>query len=251
MQKKKGEIKMKKFKEIIEEIKGLEETVKELKEKENEANAKYRKLYEGTSLKDRVKNRNFEKEAEIIHEIQVLKETIDDTKIKQMYLRNNAKIALFNEVTPIVLEVLKKYKGKPYGEKTSKKIREEVKEQTGCIFYISSKYGITNCYELSPANMFGNTYNITCGTKYIKGENKPLLVNNKIQEVSMEDLELCYINRTYYDDIDTTIEKLKELHEKARTKQKELEEIVSQYNTLAVDGLQEINLSIRHIGDIV
>ena len=60
-------------------------------------------------------------------------------------------------------------------------------------------------------------------------------------------VKCTFCNREYFGGI----EELKELHEKARTTQNELKEIVFQYNTLAVDGLQKIDLSMGYSRDIV
>ena len=47
-----------------------------------------------------------------------LEEKKKDLQITIKILNSNAKIALFNETVPVILEVLEKYKNKPYGPKT-------------------------------------------------------------------------------------------------------------------------------------
>lgn len=49
-------------------------------------------------------------------------------------LQANARAALINEATPVILKACEKYNGKPYGEKTRDKIREEVRA-AGYSFY--------------------------------------------------------------------------------------------------------------------
>lgn len=86
-------------------------------------------------------------------------------------MNSNAKIALFNEVMPQVLEVLAKYKGKPLGPKTEEKIKNEIKEKTNCYFYILSDR-FSQSYNIHPIDYNCNVYNVKCGTKYENGEQK-------------------------------------------------------------------------------
>lgn len=167
-------------------------------------------------------------------------ENIKNLKITMEILKNNAKVALFNDVLPVALEILKKYNGKPYGEKTREKIAEEVKAATNCRFYISSRWG-SHSFDVYPANSFGNDYNISCGTEYKDGNKKPLLIDNKIQFVTFEEIELYYITREYVEDIPGRVEELKAVYIEAVEKQKELEAICSRYNSLAVGDLAHIH----------
>lgn len=161
-----------------------------------------------------------------------------DRNIARKILQNNARVALFREIIPVALEVLSKYAGKSYGEKTKQKISDEVMQRTNCRFYISNRFG-NDTYEIYP-NVFGNEYNITCGTIYDNGKNKPLLVDNKIQQVSMDDMQLYYISDEYVEDVQRRVEILKQVYEAAVAKQKELEEICESYRALAVGDLPGI-----------
>lgn len=70
---------------------------------------------------------NAERTAEAEKEIFIL-------EIKHRFLNSNARAALFEEAIPAIIEALKPYARKPYGEKTRAKIREEVKK-AGYSFY--------------------------------------------------------------------------------------------------------------------
>ena len=163
-----------------------------------------------------------------------------DLKISVALLKNNAKLALFSEVVPVALEVLAKYKGKPYGEKTREKISEEVKARTGCRFYISTRYREAE-YNIYPADRQTNDYNITVGAKYDNGNQKPLLTDNRIQLVTMDDLQIFYINKRYVEDIPATVQKIREAYDAARAAQEALEAACSEFNKLSVDGLPHLN----------
>ena len=162
-----------------------------------------------------------------------------DLQITLKILKNNARIALFNEVLPVALDVLKKYVDKPYGEKTRQKISDEVKAATNCRFYISSSWG-DHSYEIYPVNEFGYEYNITCGTNYTDGRKKPLLIDNKIQLVSFDELALYYISREYVEDVPQRVEAIKAAYTEAVAKQEELKAACSRFNALAVGDIEHI-----------
>lgn len=122
------------------------------------------------------------------------------------------------------------------GKKQKKKISEEIKQITGCIAYISKIY---SPYKYVLTDLKTNL-SIECGTKYINGEQKPLLINNKIQAIDIEEIELFYINKIYFNDINSTIAELKRIYALAYEKQQELEKICSQFNALAVDEIENI-----------
>ena len=163
---------MKKFIDILEEIKQTSEAIRAAEARENELVESYMKVCDSKDRHD----------AKKVVENDMLKvsEEKKDLKITLKILKSNARIALFNDVLPVALEILKKYAGKPYGEKTKQKISDEVKEKTNCRFYISSRWD-SYSFDLYPVDGFGNDYNITCGTEYTDGNRKPLLIDNKIQ----------------------------------------------------------------------
>lgn len=222
---------MEKFNDILKEIEQTYKAIKAAEARENELVKSYMGI---ENFKERHEAR---KAAE--NDIIKAREEKKNLQITIKILRNNAKIALFNEVLPVALEVLKKYKGKPYGEKTKEKISEEVKAATNCRFYIGSSYA-SQSFNIYPVDTFGTAYNISCGTEYKDGNNKVLLINNKIQLITFDEIALYYIDREYIEDIPHRVEELKQLYNKAVAKQKELETICNKYNALAVGDLQHI-----------
>lgn len=227
-----------KFTEIMEAIKALNTEIKEAEDRQKTETDRYFATFEGLTIKERIaqKKENPEAEAEHLQRIAETQETITNGKLKLKLMQNNARISLFNEVMPIVLEVLQKYNGKPHGEKTSQKIRDEIKEKTNCFVYVNS-----DSFRIVPCGTVGNTYNVECGTKYENGNKKKVLIDNKINVVSMEDLEVYYINRTYFEDLEATVRELKRIHAEAKQKQEELKALCSQFNKLSVDGISNLN----------
>lgn len=234
---------MKKYKDIIEEVKALNANIRTMEKEIMENTEKYKSIVKGNTFKERLQEREkFKEQLDELNKKDIsLSLQIEHGKIKVKLLQNNARIALFHEVVPVILEVLEKYNNKPYGEKTREKIRLEVREKTGCGFYIDDGL-YRNSYTIYPLDT-GNTYKIECGTKYNQEmkDFPKLLIDNKVQLYTMENLELYGITRTYYDDTENVIEELKALHKQAEQKKAELEHICSMFNNLAVTGIRDLN----------
>lgn len=222
---------MKKFTEISKDVSKAYQTIKKIDEKTEELQNTYLNI---VNLKERR-----EKRKNVENDIARLEEKKKDLQITIKILNSNAKIALFNETLPIVLDVLAKYKNKPYGSKTEEKIKDEIKEKTNCSFYISERYG-SQSYHIIPLEFSNNNYNIECGTKCIDGKQKKLLDENKIQVLNFNDFTLYYTSKEYIDNIPKRIKELKKLYKKAYEKQQELVAICSEYNNLAVGNIKNI-----------
>lgn len=222
---------MKKFNEIQKDIEKSYQTIKENNKKIDELVSTYSNIMD---FKGKITQKR-----KVENEMCKLNEEIKDLTITIKILNSNAKIALFNEVMPQVLEVLAKYKNKPYGPKTEEKIRDEIKEKINCSFYISDRYNSQE-YHIIPLEYSCNTYNIECGPQYIDGKQKKLLDDNKIQVLELSDITLYYASKEYIDNIPKRIKDLKRLYKKAYEKQQELAALCSKYNNLAVGNIKNI-----------
>lgn len=67
-------------------------------------------------------------------------ERLQNLKIENAILRDNARRAYAADVLPAVFDILKKYDCKAYGERTKDKMRDELKTAKNCAFYISHDY---------------------------------------------------------------------------------------------------------------
>lgn len=216
---------MKTYNKILKDIEKARKQLTATKEREEEIR---NKLFNAPNFltKKEIKQEHAE-------ELKKISEKVTDLNITIKLLNNNAKIALFKETTPVIIETLKKYNGKPYGEKTRQKISDEIREKTGCSCYI------TNHYTTSDIKIYPGMYSreTTAGTT----ENIKIIdENNKIQAVEPEQLKLYYINQNYFEDIPKAIKEMKKAYKKAVEKQKELEKICSEFNFYAVDGIERI-----------
>lgn len=221
---------MKTFNEIQKEIENTYKLINKKKEKLDQLIETYSSIKD---IKEKVKQHKA-----VEKDMCKLNEEIKDLTISIKILNSNAKISLYNEALPVVLEVLAKYKNKPYGPKTEEKIRDEIKEKINCSFYISDRYNSQE-YHIIPLEYSCNTYNIECGPQCIDGKQKKLLDDNKIQVLELSDITLYYASKEYIDNIPKRIKELKRLYKKAYEKQHELAEICSEYNSLAVGNIKK------------
>lgn len=218
---------MKTFKEIMEDIKHTNKQLEESKATEKELTDKFMLKYDRAKRKETYKD--------YLTDLKKTEETTKNLSLTVKFLQNNARIALFNDVMPVLLDILSKYKGKPYGEKTRDKIAKELEERIGARAYIGTRYD-TDEIRIYPSNSFGNTYTITVGTK----PNEHILIDNKIQILPIESFSIWYINSRYFEDIQAAIVEMETLYNKAYSMQKELDSICSAFNKYAVEGIESI-----------
>lgn len=214
---------MKTYNEILKDIEKAKKALEAAKQKEEKL---IDRIYAAPDVltKREIKNN-------INSEIIKTGEKITDLNITIKMLRNNAKRALYVETVPAIIETLKKYDNKPYGEKTRDKISDEIKTATGCRCYIKNSYGDSDI-NIYPALYSYEIKIYTKDFKILNGE-------NKIQVPTAENLKLYYVNE-YIEDIPAAIKAMKKAYKKAVEKQKELETICNEFNAFAVDGIERI-----------
>ena len=109
--------------------------------------------------------------------------------LENKILKDNARRMLFAEVIEKIFDIWNSYKGKPYGDKTKEKIRNQIKEATGCWAYFHG-----NELSLSVAHDVDNALSMYFGYRdgdiYTRGGF--IDDNNKIREVAVEDVTLNY-----------------------------------------------------------
>lgn len=223
---------MKTFKEIMEDIKRTNKQLVESKATEKELTDKFMSEYDRAKRKETYKD--------YLTDLKKAEETTKNLSLTIKFLQNNARISLFHDVMPVLLDILSKYKGKPYGEKTREKIAKELEERIGARAYISTRYD-TDEIRIYPSNSFGNTYTITVGTK----PNEHILIDNKIQILPLESFSIWYINSRYFEDIQAAIDEMETLYNKAYSMQKELDSVCSAFNKYAVEGINTITCDKR------
>lgn len=179
---------MEKIEKIREEIKNANARIKE-RENANKADAKkiitaWGKLRAGSGKAETLTEAERKHNDEITARIAEREEENKRDKLRAEILRENLKAAIFETLKPIIWETLKKYDGKPYGDKTREKIAEETKAACGYRVYFAEKYGSGEIKAYS-ATSYSNADNIAiyaCNVSIFGGELK-----NRLREPSEEE----------------------------------------------------------------
>ena len=161
---------------------------------------------------------------------------------------DNIRRMIYNATLPAILDILKKWNGKPYGEKTQQKISDDMKARFNCALYLSNKYG--GKIDLVPLNGEGYTnYNFKYSdfdiyTRYNKDGQQPHILNsNKINgEITAADLELNICPAIVADPAARAAEILSEFAE-LKAKQEELEKEITRFNNLLPSSIDSRHIS--------
>lgn len=113
---------------------------------------------------------------------------------------DNARRALIEELTGTACEILNKYSGKPYGEKTREKISAEIEARTQYSAYIKTEY-CRSTITFYPSAAYNRYANRLEASYYHAAETDPapILIENKIQPTTPENWKPDYCD-PYKDD---------------------------------------------------
>lgn len=223
---------MKKYNEIIEDIKNVNSEINRIEsdKKENDA-----KISANVNFK-RIHDEDYRKEMEIMRGVSESYRTqLADLKVEMQILIHNSNIALFKEAAPVICEIWNNYKAKPYGPKTKEKIRAEILDKAGVLFYMgmnrfmnitSEKHNLGDWIQIY-RNVEGKTANF-------------LSTENKIIEIGADELAIAYESNEYVDDEKARVAELKCLRAEAYAKKEELKSVCSEYNDLVVGKIESI-----------
>lgn len=219
---------MKKYTEILNEIKNLRESITDTARAEKELErAALKETAANGSQEEIEKARAAFKAA--CERLQEEENRNNDIKIKIEILKENAKQALFAENINEICAVWNKYENKPHGEKTAKKIRDEIKEKTGLFVIIGNKWDDAHITIYPTAGT--NIDEITIAPRW-NGEKQPALSpENKIKKMCPENLHVCYCAE-YVDDVNAHIKALKEAHSAVLDALETYRAAIDKYNSL-------------------
>lgn len=226
---------MKKYFEIMEEIKKAraEMTDTAKTEKEIERVAYLETASNGTPEEKETARAAFKKACDKLTE-----ETNrnNDLKIKIEILKENAKQALFSECIETICTVWNKYEGKPHGEKTAQKIRDELKEATGHRVIIGNKWDDARI-AIYPGTG-GCADEIEIAPRWNGTEKQPALSGqNKIIKLIPENMRVCYCGE-YVDDTNAQLDAIKAAHACATKALEEYRAAIDKYNSLTRGNMQ-------------
>lgn len=178
---------MKKFKDVYNEITKIYNRIKE-----NETALD--NIYRLDERRAAAAEKDFDAHAAIMQDIKnnaakiaEIQNVVYLDKVTNAFLKDNAKVALYNDCKEALKEVLTKYNGKPYGEKTRDKIREELKELTGCYIWIHGNEINISYHGENPRGYTIELCKVRATTPY----NNPLITDeNKINAAALEETHL-------------------------------------------------------------
>lgn len=170
------------------------------------------------------------------------REPIPAAKLRAAILRDNARRAFFDEITPQAVEIFQKYAGRPYGEKTRRKIADEIHEKTGFYCYISANSYHSKMQFAAGETRAPWTYDeMELSLYHGNGDRPPLLDSkNKINMESADALR-AYGLREYVEGPDEQAEKIKAAHEKALAAWETWSAAASAYNELIPTQAKQID----------
>lgn len=232
---------MKKYVDILNEIKKTRASITDTAANEKELERlTVREAYKsGTDEElETAKAKYKEAEERYIKEL----EKNESAKLKIEILKDNAAQAFFAENITIICEIWNKYEGKPHGEKTADKIREELKTAAGYYVSVGNRYEDANIkvyFDYSNPAPFHNLefYPIWNGEKQPAIDN-----NNKILKLIPENFRV-YCCGAYVENVAAHVKALRKAHKAAKEAEKALENAISTYNTLTRGNIQ--NASTR------
>lgn len=143
----------------------------------------------------------------------------------------NLQVIAFQELTPVIIQILEKYQNKQYGPKTRDKICKEFKELTGFNVSFFDKNYYTEIYVID--------YNHHFSLNIDSDNNHKVLENNRIQLVTADHLRV-YCLKEYIDDIPAHIEKMKEAYTALQSTYKEFDGAMHKYNELCKGEIETI-----------
>lgn len=154
-------------------------------------------------------------------------------RIETAIYRDNARRALLDEIKPAALQILAKYAGKPYGEKTRAKIAEEIKTATGLRAYLSQ-----NSYR-AELNFYPDQYTFPFRADDLQfsfyaasGDREPILLENKINLTDADALR-AYCYTEIIEDPAARADEIISAYHAAEEAAKAWEAAASQFNALA------------------
>lgn len=225
---------MKKYTEILEEIKKANAAITDT--------AKAEKEFERVALLETRKNgseEDFQKaRAEYEAAAEKYKKECENNETQQMkieILKDNAARALFAENIGIICDVWNKYEGKPHGEKTSKKIIGELSAATGHRVYIGNKWDEAHISIYPGSGGYGDEITIA---PVWDGEKQPALnSSNKIMKLNPENMRVCYCGE-YVENVEEHANAIKAAHADALKALEEYRAAIDKYNDLTRGSMQ-------------
>lgn len=223
---------MKKYIEILEDISkeraALQELEKQQKKLENIIYIKGGNFEEWKAHREMMKDQRAELDS--------IYDSIAVSELRIKYMNHNRKLALYNEVLPVLIQLLEKYNGKAAGPKTKERFSKEFHDLTGCRAFVGNNY-------CSPHFTIYGPHEETLAI-YTRYDTTPLFLDgeNRFNAPAIENVYLGCIKNQYFEDIDAAIKGARDAMAHAVKVQAELNAACMAFNDFAVEGMKIMSI---------
>lgn len=154
-------------------------------------------------------------------------------------LRNNYRVKRWEELAPIVAEILEKYAGKPYGEKIAEKMRSELYARARAYFYINRE----NAWVLEVIEARADGCTDPNGERFTTWQNPAPYFLTDDNKINTPRAEKWHVERLkpYTENPAELIKTLDGLKARARKLAEELKTICCEYNSKAPAGIEVLD----------
>ena len=187
---------------------------------------------------------NTPKEQRLIRQADELQKSADYLKKYAAILRNNYRVKRWQELAPVLGEILDKYAGKPYGERTAEKMRAELFDRARAYFYIDRAHSWN--LEIIEARADGCTD--PTGERFTIYQNKPHFLTDENRIASRKPSGevpviawTCYGLKPYTEKPAALIEQLNDLKAQAIEAGQKLRKLCEIYNGFAPEGFDRLD----------
>lgn len=194
-----------------------------------------RSFYRGCDPKDILKRKDEIKEKGKLEA--EYRNEIEERKILSGILRDNARRAFFTEAMPVIVEILKKYDGKPIGEKTREKIATEAMEKIGHRIYLENEFYGTGKICISWGDYLFNYDSFRICLNNIR-DNK-MFDGNKLVVHPVEDYVLCYCGE-YVDDPEGHAKKIQATFSALKSMEENFRRACNAFNAMIPSNMENI-----------
>ena len=163
-------------------------------------------------------------------------------------IKSNYRIALFNEVVPIIADAFLKYKGKKIGERTIEKIRAEVEEKASIHFYISKgqeySYPYISIEDKNNILQYSDRITVTFYTNHQPMFDEEGRLNELTAEYIKEAATRCESPELYIENVSEHTKKILTEKENIRKDFQELETKIKNLNQMLRGGKESWHISL-------